>query len=74
MWPLISELVATHRTYGDLPLSEYDAFVDMLIDELAVSLGTDWTDGLDRAWRSEAGKLKQMIAKAQAEWELVLPR
>ena len=37
------------------------------------ALGADWTSEQDNAWRDEANKLKQMIAKAQAEWELVLP-
>ena len=74
VWPLISELVATHQAYGALPLAEYDAFVDMVVEELEVSLGADWTGEQARVWLEQAAALKAMIGKAQAEWDHVLPR
>ena len=74
VWPLIAELVATHQAYGDLPLAEYNAFVDMLIEEIAAALGADWTRDQANAWGQQAEALKAMIGKAQAKWDLVLPR
>ena len=74
VWPLVAELVATHQAYGDLPLDEYDAFVDMLVEELEAALGADWTGDQADAWHEQAEALKTMIGKAQAEWDHVLPR
>lgn len=74
VWPLVAELIATHRSYGALPLREYDAFVDMLVDELCEALGPDLTRDQADAWRDQAERLKTMIGKAQAEWDQVLPR
>jgi hemoglobin-like flavoprotein len=74
VWPLVAELVYTHRAYGTLPLREYDAFVDMVIEELEATLGADWTRAQADAWLEQAEALKTMIGKAQAEWDQVLPR
>ena len=74
VWPLVAELVATHQAYGDLPRAEYDAFVDMLVEELETALGADWTGDQADAWGEQSEALKTMIGKAQAEWDLVLPR
>src|SRR3546814_17843576 len=30
VWPLVAELVFTHRAYGALPIEEYDAFIDKI--------------------------------------------
>lgn len=70
---LIAELVATHRSYGDLALSEYDSFIDLLVEELAATLGSGWTPACALAWGRQADRLKAMIAKAQADWDLILP-
>lgn len=74
VWPLVAELVGTHRAYGALPLREYDAFVDMVIEELEAALGQEFTHEQHAAWLAQARALKAMIAKAQAEWDLVLPQ
>ena len=74
VWPLVAELVVTHRAYGALPLREYDAFVDMVVAELEAALGADFTPEQQAAWLIQARALKTMIAKAQAEWDLVLPQ
>jgi hemoglobin-like flavoprotein len=74
VWPLVAELVATHQAYGDLPLREYDAFVDMAVEELQAALGPDFTRKQKTAWSKQAEALKTMIGKAQAEWDQVLPR
>ena len=74
VWPLVAELVATHQAYGDLPRAEYDAFVDMVVEELEAALGTDWTGDQAEAWSEQSAALKAMIGKAQAEWDHVLPR
>jgi hemoglobin-like flavoprotein len=70
---LIAELVATHRSYGDLKLSEYDSFIDLLVVELGETLGPDWTPQWAAAWRRQADQLKAMIVKAQADWDRILP-
>ena len=74
VWPLVAELIYTHRAYGKLPLREYDAFVDMVIAELAAVLGESWSEAEAEAWQAQAERLKTMIATAQAEWDPVLPR
>lgn len=74
VWPLVAELIYTHRAYGALPLREYDAFVDMVVEELAAALGPDFTREQEAAWSEQAEALKTMIGKAQAEWDQVLPR
>ena len=74
VWPLVAELIYTHRAYGALPLREYDAFVDMVVDELEAALGDGWTRDQADAWHEQAEALKTMIGKAQAEWDQVLPR
>lgn len=74
VWPLVAELIYTHRAYGSLPLREYDAFVDMVIAELAAVLGESWSEAEAEAWQAQAERLKTMIATAQAEWDPVLPR
>ncbi len=73
VWPLVAELVVTHRAYGALPLREYDAFVDLVVDELKAALGTGWTREQAEAWQEQAEALKTMVGKAQAEWDQVLP-
>ena len=74
VWPLVAELIYTHRAYGALPLREYDAFVDMVVEELEAALGSDFTRDQEAAWSQQAEALKTMIGKAQAEWDQVLPR
>ena len=74
VWPLVAELIYTHRAYGNLPLREYDAFVDMVVAELAAVLGESWSEAEAEAWLAQAERLKAMIATAQAEWDPVLPR
>ena len=74
VWPLVAELIYTHRAYGKLPLRKYDAFVDMVIAELAAVLGESWSEAEAEAWQAQAERLKTMIATAQAEWDPVLPR
>jgi hemoglobin-like flavoprotein len=74
VWPLVAELVATHRSYGHLPVAEYDGFVDLLVAELGEVLGDEWTAPVAAAWERQAGRLKAMIAEASADWERILPR
>lgn len=74
VWPLVAELSYTHRAYGHLPFEEYEAFVDLTVAELADALGAEWTIAESAAWTRQATRLKAMIAKAQTDWERVLPR
>ncbi len=73
VWPLVTELVFTHRSYGALPIAEYDAFIDMTVEELGAAAGDAWTGEVASAWRSNAEALKAMIRKARAEWMVAMP-
>ena len=70
VWPLVAELVFTHRAYGPLPIAEYDAFIDMTVVELGAAAGTA---GAAAAWQRHADALKAMIRRARAEWESAMP-
>ncbi len=74
VWPLVAELVATHRSYGHLPIAEYDGFIDLLVAELAEVLGDSWTALTAAAWQRQSNRLKAMIAEASADWDRILPR
>lgn len=73
VWPLVTELVHTHRAYGPLPIGEYDAFIDMTVTELGAAAGAAWTIECEAAWQEQAGALKAMIRRARAEWQAALP-
>ena len=73
VWPLVTELVFTHRSYGALPIAEYDAFIDMTVDELGKAAGTEWTVEAKSAWQRHADALKAMIRKARKEWKSAMP-
>jgi hypothetical protein len=73
VWPLVAELVVTHRNYGALPATEYDAFVDLTIDELGRAAGAAWTGEHAAAWRRQGEALKAMIRRALAEWQSAMP-
>lgn len=73
VWPLVAELVFTHRSYGALPIAEYDAFIDMTVEELSLAAGAAWTPETASAWARYADALKAMIRKARAEWKSAMP-
>lgn len=73
VWPLVAELVFTHRSYGALPIEEYDAFIAMTVVELGVAAGAAWDAETAAAWMRSAGALKAMIRKARAEWAGAMP-
>jgi len=73
VWPLVTELVHTHRAYGPLPIAEYDAFIDMTVVELGIAAGAAWTAGCAASWQEQAEALKAMIRRARAEWQVALP-
>ena len=73
VWPLVTELVFTHRSYGALPIAEYDAFIDMTVAELGAAAGAAWTSECAAAWAGQAEALKAMIRRARAEWQAALP-
>ncbi|WP_077148464.1 hypothetical protein [Sphingopyxis sp. KK2] len=73
VWPLVAELVFTHRSYGALPIGEYDAFIDMTVAELGVAAGDAWNAETAAAWARSAAALKTMIRKARAEWAEAMP-
>src|SRR3546814_7314087 len=74
VWPLVAELVFTHRAYGALPIEEYDAFIGMTVEELSTAAGAAWTAETGTAWQPQADGWKAMIRKARAERESALPR
>jgi hypothetical protein len=73
VWPLVAELVFTHRAYGPLPIAEYDAFIDMTVAELGVAAGQAWSAETAAAWQRHADALKAMIRRARSEWESAMP-
>lgn len=73
VWPLVAELVFTHRAYGPLPIAEYDAFIDMTVAELGAAAGGAWSNETATAWQRHADALKAMIRRARAEWESAMP-
>ena len=73
VWPLVAELVFTHRAYGPLPIAEYDAFIDMTVEELGAAAGAAWSAATAAAWQRQAEALKAMIRQARAEWESAMP-
>ncbi len=73
VWPLVAELVFTHRSYGALPIAEYDAFIDMTVEELGLAAGAAGSDETATAWQRHAEALKAMIRKARAEWASAMP-
>jgi hypothetical protein len=73
VWPLVAELVFTHRSYGALPIAEYDAFIDMTVEELGLAAGPAWSVPVAAAWQQNADALKAMIRKARAEWASAMP-
>lgn len=64
VWYQIAALVFNHRNYGDLPRTEYDAFVDFSVDALGAAAGSSWSPECADAWRRQATRLKEMIAEA----------
>ena len=62
----ITNFVDLHRNYGEIPLEQYAAFVNMLVDTLAEAAGRAWTEAQDHAWKSQAKRLNGMIAEACA--------
>ena len=73
VWPLVAELVFTHRNYGALPIAEYDAFIDMTVAELGLAAGPAWSVTVAAAWQRQADALKAMIRQARAEWATAMP-
>ena len=73
VWPLVAELTFTHRNYGALPMAEYDAFIDMTVEEVGCAVGSVWDEATGDAWRRQAEALKAMIGKAKTEWSQVMP-
>jgi hypothetical protein len=73
VWPLVTELTFTHRNYGNLPLDEYDVFIDLTIDALRLAAGDGWPAECDAVWQRHGDRLKVMIATAKTEWTQVMP-
>jgi hypothetical protein len=73
VWPLVAELVFTHRSYGAFPIGEYDVFIDLTVEELGSAAGSAWTKDAEAAWQRHADALKVMIRKARAEWKSAMP-
>ena len=71
--PHIAELVGNHRNYGALPTAEYDAFIDLVVAELATAAGPAWGAATDAAWRRQAAGLQALVRRAQIDWASALP-
>jgi hypothetical protein len=73
VWPLITELVFTHRSYGRLPWEEYEGWMALAVDFLAERAGTTWRPEAEAAWRRRAQQLLTLIDAARTGWEEALP-
>lgn len=62
----IANFVDLHRNYGEIPLAQYAAFVDMTVDALLEAAGPSGTAAQEAAWRAQAERLNRMIAEACA--------
>jgi len=51
----IANFVDLHRNYGEIPLGQYAAFVDMVVDALTEAAGPGWSPGQETAWRRRRG-------------------
>lgn len=60
----ITNFVDLHRNYGEIRFEHYAAFVDMTVDALADAVPQNWTAAQNEAWRTQAERLKAMIAVA----------
>jgi len=60
----IANFVDLHRNYGVIPLAQYVAFVDMVVDALAKAASSGWSSEQDTAWKAQAKRLNLMIADA----------
>lgn len=72
VWPMVAELVATHRHYGALARAEYDQFIDLTVDEVKIGNGAAWTQRDQDVWDRHAKALKDIVARAMAEWDHAL--
>ncbi len=73
VWPLIAELTFTHRNYGSIPHSEYEAFIGMTIDTLAKAAGAAWNGETDAAWRKQGALLFAKIVETREGWSTAMP-
>jgi hemoglobin-like flavoprotein len=73
VWPLIAELTFTHRNYGSIPHSEYEAFITMTINTLAEAVGAAWDAETDAAWRRQGDALYAKIVEAREGWATAMP-
>ncbi len=73
VWPLIAELTFTHRNYGSIPHSEYQAFIAMTIDTLGEAVGDAWDAETDAAWRRQGAALYAKIVEAREGWATAMP-
>jgi len=55
--------VATHHDKGIIPVERYRAALGILIDVLGATAGDRWTADFEDAWRSEADKMYELIAR-----------
>lgn len=74
VWPLVAELVFTHRSFGDLPWAEYEAWLEMTVDEVLRLTGEDREGPTANAWRRQAKTLEATILRARTEWEEAMPK
>jgi hypothetical protein len=73
VWPLVAELVFTHRSYGRLPWVEYEAWIALTIDEMSSLAGKSWTPETDTLWRRQGERLKALISEASDGWDKAMP-
>jgi hemoglobin-like flavoprotein len=61
----LSALGAMHAGLG-VDAADYDLVIDILLETLAATLGSDWSGDLDYAWRDMLGKISKVMISGSA--------
>jgi hypothetical protein len=67
----VADFIDLHRRYAPIPAQQYEAFVDMVIAELAASAGSAWTPAAHEVWHRRAGELKAKLSAEHARQIIV---
>lgn len=73
VWPLVAELVFTHRSFGQFPWIEYESWIALTIETVAEAAGPDWNSETEAAWIRQGERLKSLILEARNGWDKVMP-
>ena len=73
VWPLVAELVANHRGYGELLGQEYESWIALTIEVVRDASGAAWNAETEVAWARQGERLKEMLEEARVGWDRAMP-